>query len=73
MKRRREVMSSGLCKKLEGAIFPFQVETLEDGVDDSVYTGHVYKAHHGPCPPTDFDETALNHVGGTQLPLQSPW
>lgn len=26
------VMSSSLCKKLEGAIFSFQVESLEDGV-----------------------------------------
>lgn len=24
-------MSSSVCKKLEGAIFPFQVESLEDG------------------------------------------
>jgi len=27
-------MSSRLCKKLEGAGFPFQIETLEDGADD---------------------------------------
>jgi hypothetical protein len=37
-------MSSCLCKKLEGAVFPFQIKSLEDGVDDSI---HVDKANHG--------------------------
>jgi hypothetical protein len=39
------MMSSCLCKKLEGAVFPFQIKSLEDGVDDSI---HVDKAYHGP-------------------------
>ena len=30
-------MSSCLCKKLEGAVFPFQVKSLEDGVDNAVH------------------------------------
>jgi hypothetical protein len=40
-------MSSGLCKKLKGAVFPFQVESLEDGVDDSVDAFYVDKANCG--------------------------
>jgi len=39
-------MSSCLCKKLEGAVFPFQIESLEDGVDDAVYAFHVHETHH---------------------------
>jgi hypothetical protein len=34
------VMSSRLCKNLEGAVFPFQVEFLEDG-NDAVHTSHI--------------------------------
>lgn len=58
-------MSSGLCKNLEGAIFPLQIETLKDGVDDSVDTGHVNKAHHTSSSSSDFYETTLDHVGST--------
>src|SRR5215469_3147755 len=61
------VTSSCLCKKLDGAGFPFQVESLEDGVDDAVHTFHVHKAHHGPSAAAHFHEAALDHVGGTQL------
>src|SRR5215471_24584 len=39
------VTSSCVCKNLEGAGFPFQVESLEDGVDDgstlSTFTTHT--------------------------------
>ncbi len=58
------VMSSRLCKKLEGAVFPFQVESLEDGVDDAVDAGHVDEADHGPGAATHFHEAALDYVGG---------
>jgi hypothetical protein len=37
------VMSSRLCKSLEGAVFPFQVKSLEDGINDAVHTSHVEK------------------------------
>ena len=41
------VMSSCLCKYGEGAGFPFQVESLEDGVDDTVHALDIYEAGHG--------------------------
>src|SRR6516165_4206711 len=65
-------MSSGLCKNLEGTIFPLQIETLKDRVDDAVDTGHVNKAHHGSSSASDFHETTLDHVDSTQLPPQPP-
>src|SRR5271157_482387 len=43
-------MSSCLCKYGEGAGFPFQIESLENGVDDAVHTFYVDKAHHGTGP-----------------------
>ena len=65
-------MSSRLCKKVEGAVFPFQVESLEDGVDDSVHACDVDKANHGPGAAAHLDKTALDHVGGAQLPPLMP-
>src|SRR3989442_13870516 len=41
-------MSSCLCKYGEGAGFPFQIESLEDGVDDAVHALDIYEADHGP-------------------------
>jgi hypothetical protein len=45
--RTRAVTSSCLCKQREGAGFPSQVESPQDGVDGPVHTFYVYKAHHG--------------------------
>jgi hypothetical protein len=45
----RLVMSSRLCKKVKGAVFPFQVESLEDS--DAVHTFYIHNAHHGPGSP----------------------
>jgi hypothetical protein len=59
------VMSSCLCKKLEGAIFPFQVESLENGVNDSIHALHVHKANYGPGAAPDFHEAAFDDVGGS--------
>lgn len=59
------VMSSSLCKKFEGAIFPFQIESLENGVNDSIHALHVHKANHGPSATPDFYEAALDDVGGS--------
>src|SRR6266849_10926793 len=42
------VTSSCLCKYGEGAGFPFQIESLEDGVDDTIHTLDVHEADHGP-------------------------
>jgi hypothetical protein len=66
------VMSSCLYKKVEGAVFPFQVESLEDGVDDAVHTGHIHKTDHGPGSSTHFDKTALDHIAGAHLLPQVP-
>src|SRR5579875_2174257 len=65
-----QVTSSCLCKYAEGAVFPFQIESLEDGVDDSVHGLHVDEANHGPGSSTHFDEAAFNDVGGAQLAPQ---
>src|SRR5579864_734041 len=61
------VMSSGLCKKVEGAVFPFQVESLEDGVDDAVDALHVDEADHGPSSAANFHEAAFDDIGGAHL------
>jgi hypothetical protein len=61
-----------LCKNAEGAVFPFQVRALEDGVDDAVHALHVHKAHHGPGTPPHLDETTLNDVGSAQLSPEMP-
>src|ERR1700733_2640187 len=66
----RKVTSSCLCKYREGAGFPFQVESLEDGVDDAVDALYIHKANHGAGSSAHFDEAALNHVGGAQFPPQ---
>jgi len=63
-------MSIRLCKYAEGAGFPLQIESLEDGVDDSVHGLHVDEADHGPGFSPDFDETAFDDVGGAQLAPQ---
>jgi hypothetical protein len=55
-------MSSGLCKQLEGAVFPRQVESLENGVDDAVDAGHIDEADHGPSSSAHLHEAALNNV-----------
>src|SRR2546428_13956346 len=64
------VMSSCLCKYGEGAGFPFQVESLEDGIDDAVHALDIYEADHGPGATAHLHETALDHIGGAQLAPQ---
>lgn len=46
------VSSSRFCKNSEGAVFPFQAESLEDGVDDAVHRLDVDEANHGPGTPS---------------------
>ena len=65
-------MSSGLCKKVECAVFPFQVKSLEDGVNDSIHALHVDKADHGPGAAPEFHEAALDDVGGAQFAPKMP-
>jgi len=63
-------MSSRLCKKLEGAVFPVEVESLEDRVNNSIHALHVDEADHGSGSPPDFHKAALDDVGGPQLAPQ---
>src|ERR1700687_4611184 len=64
---RTKVMSRGLCKNAEGAIFPFQVKALEDGVNDPVHAFYVHKADHRPGSSAHLHETTLDDVGGAQF------
>ena len=64
--------SSCLCKYREGAGFPFQVESLEDGVDDAVDAFDVDKANHGPGAAAHFDKTAFDYIGGAEFARQVP-
>ena len=69
---RLAVTSSCLCKHGEGAGFPFQIESLEDGVNDSIHTFYVHKAHHGSGSPPHFHEAALDQIRGAEFPPQVP-
>ncbi len=60
-------MSSCLCKHGEGAGFLFQVESLEDGVDDAVHGFDVDKTDHGPGAASHFHEATLNHMGDGKI------
>ena len=67
-----EVMSSCLCKNPEGAVFPFQVKALEDGINDAIDALDVHKAHHRPSAPSYLNETTLDDIGGAQFSPQVP-
>jgi hypothetical protein len=62
-----EVTSSRLCKKSEGAGFPFQVKAMEDGIDCSVHALNVHKADDRSGSAPHSDKTTLNNLGGPQL------
>src|SRR3990172_4554436 len=63
-------MSSCLCKKLEGAVFPLWVEVVKDREHDSIHALDVDKADHRSGSPTHLHEAALDDSGGPQLPPQ---
>ena len=62
--RVKRVMSSSLCKKAEGAIFPLLVEAMEDGVDDALDAEFVDEADHWPRSAAHFHEAAFDDIGG---------
>jgi hypothetical protein len=62
-----------LCKYAEGAGFPFQIESLEDGVDDAVDGRHIDEADHGPSAAVNFDEAAFDYVGGNAACARGPF
>ena len=64
------VMSSRLCKNPDGAVFPFQVDSLEAGINDAIYTLYIHKTDYRPRAPTYINETTLNDVGGAQFTPQ---
>ena len=66
------VMSSSLCKNSEGAVAPFQIESLENRVDDPVHTGQVDEAHHGTCAAAELYKNPFNDIGGSQLLPKMP-
>jgi hypothetical protein len=57
-------------KSLEGAIFPLQIKSLKNGIDDAVHALNIHKANHGCGPPSYYDEITLNHIGGAQFAPQ---
>jgi hypothetical protein len=63
-------MSSCLCKKAEGAVFPLLVEAMEDGVDDAFDAEFVDEADHGARAAAHFHEAAFDDVGGAQFAPQ---
>jgi len=58
------VMSSGLCKQLEGAVFPLRMKSVRDRISDPVHARQVHKADPGPGSPAAFDAAAFHHLGG---------
>src|ERR1700731_1048716 len=67
---RRGVTSSCLCKKAEGVVLPLLVESVKDGIEDSLHALHVGEQDHGPGAPANFDEATLDGVGSAQLAPQ---
>ena len=67
------VTSSCLCKNLEGAGFPLQVKAMENGIDNSVHTFHIYKVNHRSCPSWDLHKATLYNIGSAQLLPQVFW
>src|ERR1700680_4237249 len=66
----RGVTSSCLCKKAEGVVLPLLIESVKDGIEDSLHALHVGEQDHGPGAPADFHEATLDGVGGAQLAPQ---
>ena len=60
-------MSSCLCKKSEGAVFPLFVQSVKDRIEDSIHALDIDKANHWSCPPSDFHEAAFDGIGGAKL------
>src|SRR3990172_6143108 len=61
------VMSSCLCKSVEGAVFPLWIHPVKDREHDAVHALEVDEANHRSGSSPDLDEAALDNVGGAQL------
>src|SRR3990170_994789 len=62
------VMSSCLCKKVEGAVFPLWTVLLKDGIEDTVHALDIDETNHRTSTAADLHEAALDGVGGAELP-----
>jgi len=58
-------MSSRMCKGLEGAVSPFQVEPVKDRIDNPVHASNIDKTNHWPRATPHLHKTTLNHIGGS--------
>ena len=65
-------MSSCLCKKVEGAVFPLWVVAVKDQINDPIYAPDIDETDHGSSAATHLDEAALDVIGGPQLSPQVP-
>src|SRR3989304_433697 len=64
------VMSSCLCKQLEGAVFPLWIHPVKDREYDAIHALEVDKANHRSSAAPNLHETALDDVGGAQFSPQ---
>jgi hypothetical protein len=49
---------------------PVLIESVKDGIEDSLHALNVVEQDHGPGAPADFHEATLDGVGGAQLAPQ---
>ena len=56
-----------MCKNPEGAVSPFEVESVKNGVDDPVDAVHIEKADHGPSAAPNLHKDTLDDIGGAQF------
>src|SRR5919197_5039622 len=70
IRRILSVMSSCLCKNLEDAVSPVFIEAVEDRENNPIHAFDVHKENHRSRPSPDFDEAALDDVGGSQTAPQ---
>ena len=54
----------GYCTGCKYSPHPLLVESVKGGIEDSLHTLQVGEQDHGAGAPTNFDEAALNGVGG---------
>src|SRR2546428_5728769 len=64
------VTSSCLCKKSEGAVLPLLIESLKNGIDDSLHAGDIHEHDHGPGAAAHFHEAPFDGIGGAQFAPQ---
>ena len=58
------------CTGCKYSPHPLLVESVKGGIEDSLHALQVGEQDHGAGAPTNFDEAALNGVGGAQLAPQ---